>query len=156
MDNFPPEDSFGLLVADVGRLMRKEFDRRVKGIGLSRAQWSVIVQLSRFEGINQATLADLMDVEPISLVPLLDKLETAGCVERRPNPNDRRAYQLYLAENAEPLLEKLSAIADDFRSEMMAGLDNAAQKAAIESLLTVKANLTKKPVAELKRAAGHE
>jgi MarR family transcriptional regulator, transcriptional regulator for hemolysin len=156
MDNFPPEDSFGLLVSDVGRLMRKEFDRRVKGIGLSRAQWSVIVQLSRFEGISQATLADLMDVEPISLVPLLDKLQKSGCIERRANPNDRRAYQLYLAENSEPLLEQLRAIADDFRSEMMAGLDDAAQQAAIESLLTVKANLTKKPVEELKRAAGHE
>lgn len=156
MARFPLEDSFGILVSDVSRLMRKEFDRRVRGTGLSRAQWGVIIQLSRFEGINQATLADLMDVEPISLVPLLDKLQSAGIVERRPNPNDRRAYRLFLSEKSAPLLEQLEVIASDFRAEMMAGISDETQSQLIDALLTVKANLTKKPVAELKRAVGHE
>jgi MarR family transcriptional regulator for hemolysin len=156
MAQFPSEDSFGLLVSDVSRLMRKEFDRRVKGTGMSRAQWGVIVQLSRYEGINQVKLADLMDVEPISLVPLLDKLQAAHYVERRPNPNDRRAYQLYLTPRTKPLLEQLEEIAVEFRDEMMAGIDEGAQRAVIDSLLTVKANLTNKPVEELKRAVGHE
>jgi len=156
MAQFPSEDSFGILVSDVSRLMRKEFDRRVKGTGMSRAQWDVIVQLSRFEGINQVRLADLMDVEPISLVPLLDKLQAADYIERRPNPNDRRAYQLYLTPRTKPLLEQLEEIAVEFRDEMISGINADAQRAVVDALLTVKANLTNKPVEELKRAVGHE
>jgi DNA-binding MarR family transcriptional regulator len=97
-----------------------------------------------------------MDIEPISLVPLLDKLQSADIVERRPNPNDRRAYRLFLTENSAPLLDQLEVIASDFRQEMMAGISDETQKALVDALLTVKANLTKKPVEELKRAVGHE
>ncbi len=156
MATFPLEDSFGILVSDVSRLMRKEFDRRARGTGLSRAQWGVIIQLSRFEGINQATLAELMDIEPISLVPLLDKLQSAGIVDRRPNPNDRRAYRLFLTEKSAPLLAQLEVIASGFRDEMMAGISEETQRTLIDALLTAKANLTNKPVAELKKAVGHE
>jgi DNA-binding MarR family transcriptional regulator len=156
LDSALPKHSFGLLVTEVGRLLQNEFDRRVKGHGFTRAQWSVIVYLSRNEGTSQAALADIMDVEPISLVPLLDKLQSGGYVERQPNPTDRRANQLFLTEKARPLLETLADISVELRAEALEGLSDKQHEALLEMLLNIKANLTNKPVDDLRRAVGHE
>src|SRR5690348_13133430 len=85
-----PERSFGFLLYDAARLLRRDFDRRARRIGLTRAQWSVLANLVRNEGVNQAGLADIMEIQPITLVRLLDRLEEAGWIERRPDPTDRR------------------------------------------------------------------
>ncbi len=87
----PPERSFGFLLYDSARLLRRDFDRRARAIGLTRAQWSVLSHLVRYGGVNQAALADLMEIQPITLVRLLDRLEEAGWIVRQADPNDRRS-----------------------------------------------------------------
>src|SRR5436190_20361761 len=99
----------GFLLHDVARLLRTRFDQRARALGLTRAQWSVLAHLSRQEGLNQSALADVLEVEPITLARLLDRLEAARLVERRPDPADRRARLLYLTAPARPLLDDMRA-----------------------------------------------
>ncbi len=101
--------TFGFLLHDTARLLRRDFERRSKSTGLTRAQWSVLAYVARNQGSNQAALADMLEIEPITLVRLLDKLEAAGLVERRPDPADRRVRRLYLTEATGPLLAQLSS-----------------------------------------------
>ena len=84
MDQNPFERRFGFLLHDIARLMRKRFDARVRNSGLTRAQWQMLMALKRLEGANQATLADALDLEPITVGRLIDRMEEAGWVERRP------------------------------------------------------------------------
>jgi hypothetical protein len=79
-------DSIGFLISDVSRLMRRRFDERARTIGVTRPQWRALTALSRHEGINQGQLADLLEVEPITLCRMVDRLEDAGHVERRRDP----------------------------------------------------------------------
>src|SRR5690606_28746084 len=88
--------SLGFLLADVSRLVRRRFDARARDLGLTRARWRVLPQLRRREGINEASLAEIMEVEPITLGRHIDRLVEKGFVERRPDPSDRRAWRLYL------------------------------------------------------------
>src|SRR3954447_25460282 len=98
-----PDRHLGFLLHDVARLLRTRFDQRARVLGLSRAQWSVLAHLSRNEGIRQNALADILEVEPITLARLLDRLEESGMVERRVDPNDRRARRLFVCPAAPPL-----------------------------------------------------
>src|SRR5499433_2561733 len=104
-----PGRTLGFVLHDVARLLRKRFEQRARAanLGLTRAQWQVLAYLARQEGINQATLAQLLEIEPITLTRLLDRLEAAELVERRPDPGDRRARVLYLTPSAEPLLARI-------------------------------------------------
>ena len=95
-------DTLGFLIADVSRLIRRRFDERARLIGATRAQWRTLVVLSRHEGINQGGLAELLEVEPITLCRMIDRLEEAGLVERRRDPGDRRAWRIYLTDKARP------------------------------------------------------
>lgn len=131
----------GFLLHDVARLLRKRFDRRARAIGLSRAQWSVLAHLSRCEGIHQGGLAEILEVEPISLARMIDRLENAGLVERRPDPSDRRMKRLYLRPPAEPLLERMRALGAETREEALAGLPAAERERLVEALLRMKGNL---------------
>ena len=106
----------GALVHDVARLWRKRFEQRAATLGFTRSQWQVLVFLSRNEGIHQAGLAELMDVEPITLVRILDRLEARGLVQRRQHPKDRRVWLLHLTPEAHPSLEVLRRIADAARA----------------------------------------
>ena len=99
-------DGTGFLISDVSRLMRRRFDERARAIGVTRAQWRALTALSRHEGINQGGLADLLEVEPITLCRMIDRLEEVGHVERRRAPADRRAGHLYLTAPSRPLLRK--------------------------------------------------
>ena len=141
MANTDPQRSFGLLLHDIARMMRKQFTRRVQGLGLTQAQWQTLVHLSRNEGIRQVSLAEIMEIQPITLVRLIDRLQAAGWVERRADPSDRRAFQLYLTGRAKPLLEQLWDTARDLRKEAMAGVPAAAQAQMIEALCAIKHNL---------------
>jgi DNA-binding MarR family transcriptional regulator len=89
-------DSLGFLISDVSRLMRRRFDERARLIGVTRAQWRTLTTLSRHEGINQGGMADLLEVEPITLCRMIDRLEEANLVERRRDPGDRRAWLIFL------------------------------------------------------------
>jgi MarR family transcriptional regulator, transcriptional regulator for hemolysin len=132
---------FGFLLHDVSRLMRKRFDRRALELGLTRAQWSVVAHLYRQEGVNQATLADWLDVKQITLARLVDRLELAGWVERRPHPEDRRAKCLYLTGRAHSRMERMRALADEVQDEALHGFGPQQHAALIELLLRVKGNL---------------
>ncbi len=135
-------EGFGFLVRDVARLILRRFESRAKNSGLTQSQWLVIGYLVRCEGVNQATLADLMDIEPITLVGLLDKLEQAGLVERRRDPNDRRARLLYLTAQAQTLLKKMDSVKIQVREEAFAGVPAHQQKQLMQLLHHVRSNLT--------------
>ena len=105
-----PQDTFGFLIHDVARLLRKNFNRRVQSFGLTQEQCRVILHLSRQEGIQQVDLAERLEIKPITLARLLDKLEENGLIERRRNPHDRRAFCLYLTQGAHAVLEQILAI----------------------------------------------
>src|SRR4030095_11419301 len=104
------KDTIGFLLNDAARLMRKDFERRTRSVGLTRAQWQTLFHLARNEGCNQVPLADLLEVEPITLARVVDKLEACGLVERRPDPSDRRARLLFLGERAPPLLAQVGGL----------------------------------------------
>ena len=132
----------GFLIADVSRLLRRDFDRRVRGLALTQVQWRAIAHLIRNEGINQAALADQLDVAPITLGRLIDRLETAGWVRREPDPRDRRACRLYLTEKANPILDEMRTHARDVLEGAMSGVPSAARRQFVETLELIKQNLT--------------
>src|SRR5260221_11485482 len=117
-----PEKSFGFLLYDAARLYRRDFERRAKQLGLTRAQWSVLAHLARNEGTNQAAAADVLEIEPITLVRLLDRLEASGWVESRADPNDRRARLLYLTDKAPPILDPMYALSMESRERALTGV----------------------------------
>ena len=131
---FAAPDTIGVLVSDVTRLLRRRFDAQARSIGVSRAQWQVLIALARSEGINQAGLAERLDVETITVGRMVDRLEEAGLVERRADPADRRAWRLFLTLRAHPILAELQAVALGVRAEMLAGL-SAGDEAALQGLL---------------------
>lgn len=136
-----PDQSIGFLVNDVGRLLRRNFNRRAQELGLSQAQWRAMAYLSRQEGVNQVTLADSLEIQPITLVPLIDRLEEAGLVARRPDPDDRRAFRLYLTDKAQPLLARMWDLAAETREDAMVGLPKDSRQALITALCRVRQNL---------------
>jgi len=141
---YDPERSFGFLLHDIARLMRKRFDQRARALGLSRSQWQVLAHLSRHEGINQSGLAEILEVENITLGRLIDRMEEAGWVERRPDRNDRRAHLLYMTGKVAPMMERMHALAEETRNEALAGLGDGERERLIERLLEVRANLSER------------
>ena len=128
-------------INDVARLLRNFADQKAGQFGMSRAKWAVLARLDRFEGLKQAELADMLDLQPISLTRLLDGLSNNGLIERRPDPEDRRAKRLYLTPAARPLLEQLSTLGEELTEAAFAGLDEAEEAALLERLSAVKENL---------------
>jgi DNA-binding MarR family transcriptional regulator len=110
-------------ISETAHAMRKAFDRRAVGLGVTRAQWKVLFRLTRQPGLRQIELADMLDIEPITLSRIIDRLEEAGVVERMADPADRRAWRLHVTTKAQPLVEKLRAVADEMISEVFAGID---------------------------------
>ena len=110
-------------ISETAHALRKAFDRRAVGLGVTRAQWKVLFRLERQPGLRQIELADLLDIEPITLSRIVDRLEEGGLVERLADPADRRAWRLHITTKAKPLVEKLRAVADEMISEAFAGID---------------------------------
>src|SRR5437660_3169756 len=110
-------------IAETAHALRKAFDRRAVGMGVTRAQWKVLFRLERQPGMRQIELADLLDIEPITLSRIIDRLGEAQLVERVADPADRRAWRLHVTARAQPLVEKLRAIADQMIAETFAGID---------------------------------
>jgi MarR family transcriptional regulator for hemolysin len=128
-------------INDVARLLRTYADHKAASFGLTRAKWAVLARLDRFEGLKQNELADMLDLQPISLTRLLDRLSENGLIERRSDPNDRRAKRLFLTPGAHPLLERLSELGEDLMTTALAGLDQSETSALLTSLTTIKENL---------------
>jgi DNA-binding MarR family transcriptional regulator len=110
-------------IGETAHALRKAFDRRAVGFGVTRAQWKVLFKLSRRPGLRQHELADLLEVEPITLSRIVDRLQESGLVERSSDPTDRRAWLLHVTAKAQPLVAKLKRLADEMIAEAFAGID---------------------------------
>lgn len=126
---------------DVARLLRTCADQKAAEFGMSRAKWAVLARLDRFEGLKQAELAEMLDLQPITLTRLLDGLCENGLIERRPDPDDRRAKRLFLTPAARPLLERLSALGGELMETALEGLEASRVAAVLEDLFVIKENL---------------
>ncbi|MGB7259851.1 MAG: MarR family winged helix-turn-helix transcriptional regulator [Pseudolabrys sp.] len=126
---------------DVARLMRTYADQKARHYGMTRAQWGVLVRLDRSEGLKQAELAEILDLQPITLTRLLDRLSANGLIERRPDPNDRRANRLYLTPAARPLLDRLATLGSDMMETVLEGLTPKSVERMLTEFGTVKENL---------------
>ena len=128
-------ETLPLEISETAHALRKAFDRRAVGMGVTRAQWKVLFRLERQPGLRQIELADMLDIEPITLSRIVDRLEEAELVERVADPTDRRAWRLHVTARAQPLIEKLRAVADEMIAEAFGGIDPE-QIAITRSVLT--------------------
>ena len=136
-------------LGDVSRLARRSFDGRARAIGVTRQQWQVLVVLRRHEGVNQGRLAELLDVEPISVCRMVDRLQEAGLVERKPDPADRRSWRLFLTAKAEELLAQLRPLAEGLEVQALEGISEAQRDELCRVLDTIRNNLTQRADPEL-------
>lgn len=126
---------------EVQRLLRLYADKQARRYGLTRAQWAVLAKLARTEGLKQTEVADQMEMQPITLTRLIDKLCESGLIERRHDDSDRRVNRLYLTEASRPLLEKLSELRADITQTALAGLSNEQTHQLVDQLETIKDNV---------------
>ncbi|HEX5210766.1 MAG TPA: MarR family transcriptional regulator [Pseudolabrys sp.] len=137
----PVKREFAFTIMDVARMLKTYADQRGRQFGMSRAQWAVLVRIDRTEGLKQSELAEMLDLQPISLTRLLDRLAESGLIERRADPNDRRANRLYLTPAAKPLLGRLSELGTDMMETVLEGLDEKSIERTLKQLITLKDNL---------------
>ena len=138
-------------ISETAHALRKAFDRRAVGMGVTRAQWKVLFRLERQPALRQIELADMLDIEPITLSRIIDRLEEAELVERVADPADRRAWRLHVTARAQPLIAKLRAVADEMISEAFAGIDPKDIEITRQVLGRVRENASRD--APLKRAS---
>lgn len=132
---------FAFTLNDVARMLRTYADHKAAQFGITRAQWVVLVRLDRSEGLKQSELAEMLDLQPISLTRLLDRLCECGLIERRPDPVDRRAKRLFLMPAARPLLEKLGDLGEELMATALTGVEREAVEQMVAQLGIVKENL---------------
>ena len=147
--------TLGFLLHDAARLLRRRFEQNARGSGLTRSQWQVLAYLANNEGINQSGLAELLEIEPITLCRIVDRLQTLRLIERHPNPSDRRAWLLHLTPAARPKLSLLRRLGEGTRGEALAEVPEGDTERLLKTLQTLKANLTDacdSPVAGQQRA----
>lgn len=141
----PLDRSFGYLIHDAARLFARRFNQRaLTHLGLTRGQCRIMGYLARHEGINQAGLADLLEIKPMTLVRQIDRMEEDGWIERRPDPGDRRARRLVLTEKARPLLARILDVSTEVRREAFADLSEQEGRTLIELLRRVHGNLSER------------
>jgi DNA-binding MarR family transcriptional regulator len=140
------EDNLAAVLADTARLMRRSFDARARQIGVTRPQWRVLSVLRRYEGINQGGLAELLEVEPITVCRMVDRLQEAELVERRPDPVDRRSWLLFLTPKAQDLLGLLRPLAEEMLDEALEGVNETDRATLVNSLDRMRRNLSRKPL----------
>jgi MarR family transcriptional regulator for hemolysin len=141
MTKLPLEREIAFNIKDVARMLSTYADQRARQLGISQAQWSVLVRLDRQEGQKQTELAEMLDLQPISLTRLLDRLAQNGLIERRPDPHDRRANRLYLTPAARPLLEQLGHLGQNVMKEVLDGIDPAGLEQLLRNIVLMKDNL---------------
>ena len=139
MSSSPP--TLGFVLHDVARLLRKRFEQRVRSLGLTRSQWQVLVHLAQHEGINQVGLADILEIEPITLLRILERLEAAGLVERRSHDIDRRVRLLYLTPRRGLRSTRCAQLGELTRGEALAGIPGEDRERLLQTLCTMKTNL---------------
>jgi DNA-binding MarR family transcriptional regulator len=143
-----PERQLALLLHDVARLLRKRFDRYARAsAGITRAQFAVLAILARNEGLTQVALAEQLEITPITLARLIDRLEAEGWVERRHDPDDRRAHRLFLRRDGREVLERVRPLAQRFLESIFADLPPQARLQLIDTLSVVRASLSDRDAA---------
>ena len=141
MPNAPPPDDLLILLTDVARLVRTLADRRARAHGMTRAQWMILARLRRQDGMTQRALAELLEVEPITVGRLVDRLAGRGLIERRADPADRRCWRLHLRPEAAPVLAEIDAARRAFDAAATRDLPEDQRQAAMAALLAMKSNL---------------
>ena len=137
-----PDRDLLKLIHDVARTMRTDFDKRARAAhAMTRAQWIILAFLDRQPGMSQNEMAAVVEVEPITVARLIDRLEARGMVERRPDAYDRRIKRLHLLAAARPLIETIKAEKNLLAAQVTAGMSQAAQESLIDALLQIKENL---------------
>ena len=135
------ESNESLFIHDIARLMRKRFDKRARTLGLTRSQWLALAVLRRHPGINQAELADRLEVEPMTVARLVDRLEDAGWVERRADSKDRRSNRIYLTERVKSIVTHIRELGLQNRREALAGVTAEEHAVLITVLRKIKLNI---------------
>ena len=138
---FSPARELGFALNDAARLLRTYADQRARDLNMTRAQWAVLVRLQRRQGVKQSELAEALDLAPITLARLIDKLSASGLVERRDDESDRRANRLHLTEKATPTLEKLGELGEAMLGKALAGLGVEQIVQMTRGLERIKANI---------------
>lgn len=141
-DKQDSNDKLGFVIQDIARLMRWNFDRRSQHLELTRAQWGVLANLTRCPGAQQKTLADLLEVTPITLARHIDRLEQDGWVRREDDAEDRRAKRVYLTDKGQEILGELQQVGQTVRAEALAGINEQEQAQLLGLLLRLRQNLT--------------
>ena len=141
MAKVTPNREFAFALVDAARLLRTYADQLAGQLGITRAQWAVMSRLERHEGLKQSELADILDLQPITLTRLLDRLSDNALIERRDDPDDRRAYRLYLTPAARPLLQRLAGLSEELMATALAGVDRGSVATMQSKLSVVKENL---------------
>lgn len=134
-------EPFAYHIVESARMIRREVDRRSVTLGTTGAQWRVLACLSRRDGQRQVEIADTLDIEPITLCRMVDRLEEARLVERRRDEADRRAWRIHLTAKATPVIAKFRTLAAGFHDEILAGIDPADIAAAERVLTAIRDNL---------------
>jgi MarR family transcriptional regulator for hemolysin len=147
------ERDFLFLIYDVAQLVRRQADQRARAYGMTRAQWAVLARLEREPGITQSQLANLTDVEPITIGRLVDRLEANGLIERTPDPDDRRIWRLRLTLKTAAILKRIAAFRRELHTEMAEGLDEASLAVLVDCLQQMRLNLTRGKAARRKKSA---
>lgn len=138
-----------ILLNDVGRMLRTEADRRARAYGMTRAQWVMLSRLDRQPGLSQKELAELLEVEPITVARLVDRLEARNLLERRPDPTDRRVWRLHLLPAAQPVLDDLVIQKEELMTLMTAKLDPATVEIVTSALHDMRATLSRRTELEI-------
>ena len=135
------DDYIGVVISDVARLLRTAFDRRVRRLGITRAQWLVLTRLHRHPGASQSELADMLEVERASAGRMIDRLEANGWVERRARNGDRRVKRVYLTAEAERVHRRIWRVAETTVDDALAGLSGQERAQLMRFLTRVKKSL---------------
>jgi MarR family transcriptional regulator for hemolysin len=128
-------------LGELARLVRAYADRQASRYGITRAQWAVLTKVERFEGMNQSELAEQMEMQPITLTRLVDRLCDNGWIERRSDETDRRVNRLYLRKAARPLLGKLSGLRSELTATALEGINPSDAQRLLTQLETIKENV---------------
>lgn len=139
--NKASEISLGYLMADVTRLFRREFDRRVSHLNLTRAQWRALKCIGRDSGLTQAALAEELEMEAIAVGRVIDRLQKAGFVERRADPTDRRKWRLHLAEASHEVMRAVERLSGEMRDAVLGAIPEADMAVTERTLNAIKQNL---------------
>jgi MarR family transcriptional regulator for hemolysin len=137
----PPHDTTTSLLLEAGRLVREAFRRRAQHLGLTQSQARALAWIAKQPGITQIGLAEKLEVHPVTVTQLIDRLQRAGWVRRETHEDDRRAFRLLTTDQAEPILDELWKIADAARAYALRGMSAAEQKQLDQFLLRIKRNL---------------